>query len=157
AWLESRVMPRSDIVLTTTAMRAKFFARAYGIGRPLVLQNRPRHQPVESAARIRRELRLPADKLIVLYQGGFQAGRGLESLVRVALLLPEAYFVFIGSGKLESRLKELADELELNGRVHFIPMVPVAELPSYTVSADIGMQPLENTCFNHFTTDSNKL
>ena len=30
-------------------------------------------------------------------------------------------------------------------------------LPSYTASADIGVQPIENTCLNHFTTDSNKL
>jgi glycosyltransferase involved in cell wall biosynthesis len=33
----------------------------------------------------------------------------------------------------------------------------LAELPSYTASADIGVQPIENTCLNHFTTDSNKL
>ena len=33
----------------------------------------------------------------------------------------------------------------------------MAELPGYTASADIGVQPIENTCLNHYTTDSNKL
>ena len=42
AWAEKRLMPRADATITTTEMRAKFFARAYGVPRPLVLQNRPR-------------------------------------------------------------------------------------------------------------------
>ncbi|MBN7142258.1 glycosyltransferase, partial [Ectopseudomonas oleovorans] len=45
----------------------------------------------------------------------------------------------------------------LRNRVFFIPTVRLAELPSYTASADIGVQPIENTCLNHYTTDSNKL
>ncbi|MCY1418554.1 D-inositol-3-phosphate glycosyltransferase [compost metagenome] len=45
----------------------------------------------------------------------------------------------------------------MSDRVYFIPTVKLAELPEYTASADIGVQPIENTCFNHFTTDSNKL
>jgi glycosyltransferase involved in cell wall biosynthesis len=51
----------------------------------------------------------------------------------------------------------LRTELGLTDRVHFIPTVALADLPSYTASADIGVQPIENTCLNHFTTDSNKL
>src|SRR5690606_6525677 len=35
--------------------------------------------------------------------------------------------------------------------------VPLERLPAYTASADIGVQPIENSCLNHFTTDSNKL
>ena len=42
-------------------------------------------------------------------------------------------------------------------RAHFIPTLPLGDLPNFTASADIGLQPLRNTCFNHFTTDSNKL
>jgi glycosyltransferase involved in cell wall biosynthesis len=51
----------------------------------------------------------------------------------------------------------LSEELGLAQRVHFIPTVSLADLPSYTASADIGVQPIENTCLNHFSTDSNKL
>ena len=65
--------------------------------------------------------------------------------------------VLIGGGRLTQPLTQLAQELNLQHKVHFIPTVALAELPSYTASADVGVQPIENTCLNHYTTDSNKL
>jgi glycosyltransferase involved in cell wall biosynthesis len=156
-WVEKRLMPRAVGTITTTDTRAKFFARAYGIPRPLVLQNRPRLTAVNHSQRIRDELHLEKPWPIVLYQGGLQQGRGLERLVDVAAQVEKAYFVFIGGGRLESVLKDRARFLQLESRVHFIPTVPLRELPYYTASADIGVQPIENTCLNHFSTDSNKL
>lgn len=157
AWVEGALMPRAHGTITTTEARAKFFARAYGIGRPVVLQNRPRKQSVQGGSRIRDELGLMEPWPIVVYQGGVQQGRGLERLVRVAALVPNAYFVFIGGGRLDANLRCIAAELGLEQRVRFIPTVALAELPDYTASASIGVQPIENTCLNHYTTDSNKL
>lgn len=157
AVVEQWLMPRAVGAITTTQARAKFFARAYGVPRPVVLQNRPRLQAVTPSTRIRDELALKQPWPIIVYQGGVQQGRGLERLARVAADVPDAYFVFIGGGRLEHSLRTIVDMLGLNERVHFIPTVPLAELPSYTASADIGVQPIENTCLNHYTTDSNKL
>lgn len=157
AVVERVLMPRADGTITTTEARAKFFARAYGITRPVILQNRPREQSPQVSDRIRRELGLSETWPIVLYQGGVQQGRGLERLVRAAAQVPDAYFVFIGGGRLESNLRQIAEEMQLEYRVRFIPTVALADLPSYTASADIGVQPIENTCLNHYTTDSNKL
>jgi len=156
-WVEKRLMPRAAGTITTTDTRAKFFARAYGIPRPLVLQNRPRLTVVEHSQMIREELQLDKPWPIVLYQGGLQQGRGLERLVDVAAQVENAYFVFIGGGRLENELKDRARSLQLESRVHFIPTVALQKLPHYTASADIGVQPIENTCLNHFSTDSNKL
>lgn len=155
--LEKALMPRADGTITTTEARAKFFARAYGIARPVVLQNRPRQQLPQASERIRHELGLTEAWPIVVYQGGLQQGRGLERLVRIAVQVPDTYFVLIGGGRLDGSLRSTVAELQLGGRVHFIPIVALAELPSYTASADIGVQPIENTCLNHYTTDSNKL
>lgn len=157
AWIEKKIMPRAAGTITTTDARAKFFARAYRIPRPLVLQNRPRLVSVSGDARVRQMLGLSADLPIVIYQGGQQPGRGLEGLVASAARVPNAYFVFVGGGSLHEELKQLAVELSLTDRVFFIPTVPLADLPFFTASADIGVQPIENTCLNHFTTDSNKL
>ncbi|MBO0368802.1 glycosyltransferase family 4 protein [Pseudomonas putida] len=157
AVVERQLMPRADGTITTTVARAKFFARAYAISRPLVLQNRPRQQEQLRTSRIRDELGLANPWPIVVYQGGIQQGRGLERLARVAADVPETYFVFIGGGRLEHNLRTIVAELELQDRVRFIPTVSLADLPSYTASADIGVQPIENTCLNHYTTDSNKL
>lgn len=157
AWLEKRIMPRAAGTITTTDARAKFFARAYGIARPVVLQNRPRFLQTFQSNRLREELQLSEPWPIVVYQGGLQPGRGLQRLVEAAAGVSEAYFVFIGGGVLAAELQSLAGQLDLTERVHFINTVPLAELPDYTASADIGVQPIENTCLNHFTTDSNKL
>ncbi|MBS9402921.1 glycosyltransferase family 4 protein [Halomonas sp. TRM85114] len=156
-WIEKQLVPRVAGMITTTDARAKFFARAYGVARPLVLQNRPRLVKVEVTNRIREELGLSEPWPIVLYQGGLQPGRGLDRLVKAAAKVPEAYFVFIGGGSQADELKLLAKASGLGGRVCFIDTVALDELPSYTASADIGVQPIENTCLNHFTTDSNKL
>lgn len=155
--VEKSLMPSAVATITTTDARAKFFRRAYGVPRPLVLQNRPRLQSLKQSTRIRDELALEQQWPIIVYQGGVQSGRGLERLVRAAAQVPNAYFVFIGGGRLDSSLRAIATELGLEQRVLFIPTVALADLPSYTASADIGVQPIENTCLNHFTTDSNKL
>jgi len=155
--IERTLMPRVQGNITTTEARAKFFARAYGVPRPVVLQNRPRVQQVMRSDRIRVELKLDQPWPIIVYQGGIQQGRGLERLARVAADVPNAYFVFIGGGRLDGRLRRIVSELRLEQRVRFIPTVALAELPSYTASGDIGVQPIENTCLNHYTTDSNKL
>ena len=157
AVVEKALMPRADGTITTTKARAKFFARAYGVERPVVLQNRPRHQSVLASNRIREELGLVQPWPIILYQGGVQQGRGLERLVHVAAEVSDAYFVFIGGGRLDTSLRSIVAQLQLEERVRFIPTVALAQLPSYTASADIGVQPIENTCLNHYTTDSNKL
>jgi glycosyltransferase involved in cell wall biosynthesis len=156
-WIEKKIMPRVAGSITTTETRAKFFARAYKVPRPLVLQNRPCYSHRGHSRHIRDKLSLPHEWPIVLYQGGLQQGRGLAMLLQVALRLPETYFVYIGHGRLTESLKAKALELGLGDRVKFIPTVSLAELPTYSASADIGVQPIENTCLNHFSTDSNKL
>lgn len=156
-FVEKQLMPSANGTITTTDARAKYFARAYGVERPLVLQNRPRLIESPPSNRIREELGLVEPWPIVLYQGGLQQGRGLEKLVRAAQHVPDCYFVLIGGGRLTQPLTQLAQELNLQHKVHFIPTVALAELPSYTASADVGVQPIENTCLNHYTTDSNKL
>jgi glycosyltransferase involved in cell wall biosynthesis len=157
-WVEKRLMPRADATITTTEARARFFARAYRIALPLVLQNRPRRQAVPRLGRdLRAELRLAHDWPIIIYQGGLQSGRGLERLVTVAASLPASYLVLVGGGRLEGDLKQRVADLDAGNRIHFVPKVDLKELLAYTRGADIGVQPIENTCLNHYTTDSNKL
>jgi glycosyltransferase involved in cell wall biosynthesis len=157
AWAEGRLMPRADATITTTGMRAKFFARAYGVPRPLVLQNRPRFAEPARGTLIRDRLGIDDGLPVVLYQGGLQPGRGLEDLVAAMPALPPCHLVYIGGGRLLAALGGMVAGRGLGGRVHFVPTVPLAELLAWTASADIGVQPIRNTCLNHFSTDSNKL
>src|SRR5699024_247175 len=126
-WLEKTLMRKAAGTITTTDARAKFFARAYGTSRPLVLQNRPRLMKIENSNRIRDELKLSEPWPIVLYQGGLQPGRGLPRLIEAAASVPNAYFVFIGGGRQAHELHELTERLGLGERVHFIPTVALSE------------------------------
>lgn len=157
AWLERKIMPRASGTITTTDARSRFFARAYKVPRPLVLQNRPRHYCAQGSDRIRTDLGWDLQWPVLIYQGGQQPGRGLSLLVQAMAQVPEAYLVMVGGGPLHSALCAQASELGLEQRVRFVPTVPLADLPRYTAAADIGVQPIENTCLNHYTTDSNKL
>lgn len=157
AWAEKRLMPRADATITTTLMRAKFFARAYGVPRPLVLQNRPRFTDLARGTLIRDRFGLADGLPIVLYQGGLQPGRGLEDLVAAMPALPPCHLVMIGGGRLLAPLQAMVAGRGLRSRVHFVPTVPLAGLLAWTASADIGVQPIRNTCLNHLSTDSNKL
>jgi glycosyltransferase involved in cell wall biosynthesis len=154
--IEKTLLKRASGMITTTDMRADFFEKHYGV-RPIVLPNKPRYFKAIRSNKIREVLGLKDSRPIVLYQGSVHQGRGLENFVEAAAQIKEAVFVIIGSGKGEKAIKKLIEEKKLESRVFMIPAVPLEELKEYTCSADIGVQLLQNTCLNHYTTDSNKL
>lgn len=98
----------------------------------------------------------PGEK-ILLYQGGLQQGRGLERLIEAMPVIQEGTLVFLGAGKLEKTLKEMAAASPARDRIKFIPKVHFKELPSYTREAYLGFQVLQNICYNHYSASSNKL
>jgi glycosyltransferase involved in cell wall biosynthesis len=155
--IEGLLVHKVDAMITTNHMRAVFFQKEYGTKLPLVLQNRSKFQAPLHSNILRETLHLQAKVPIILYQGGVQNGRGMRNLVHVAERVEGAYFVFVGSGRQESVVKEMIEAKHLQDRVFMIPMVPLDKLPLYTASADVGVQILRNTCLNHYTTESNKL
>lgn len=156
--VERVAVPRASLVISTTDMRAEHYQKLYRLKeKPLVIQNRPWFTAAERNDGLRHALSIPAEKVIVLYQGGLQPGRGLHNLVRVAAKVQNAAFVFLGNGSQRTSLESLAREMNVEDRVYFHSAVSLAELPAFTASADIGVQVLRNTCLNHYTTDSNKI
>jgi glycosyltransferase involved in cell wall biosynthesis len=80
------------------------------------------------------------DRPIVLYQGGFSIGRGLEELI-LALDEPglaelRAVAVFLGYGALEPDLRAAASRSP--ERIHVLSAVPPDELLHWTSGADLA-------------------
>ncbi|MEA5446546.1 glycosyltransferase, partial [Gammaproteobacteria bacterium AB-CW1] len=148
---------RAAAMITTTDMRADHFVEAYGVGRPVVVQNRPFYRAAPRSNRLREALGLDASVPVFLYQGGLQAGRGLESIIDAAAGVAGVHFAFLGPGILRDDLMARARERGVIERVHFLEAVPFEELPAWTASADVGLQLLENIGLNHYSTDSNKI
>lgn len=158
-FIEGFFIRRAKVVITTTMTRGGYLAQTYGVDLPVEVQNRallPETLVVKKGT-LRQKCGLGPEVPIVLYQGGMTAGRGLSNMIYAAGQIPEAAFVFVGSGVMVEGLKAYAAEHGFSQRVHFIPRVPFDQLYSHTCDGAIGLQVLRNTCFNHWSTDSNKL
>lgn len=158
--IERYVTPRLDGMISTSDLNAKAYARRFKIPRPTVLANMPRYSAVAKAATsdgLRGQLDIPSDQPIILYQGGLQPGRGLFLLVDAMAKVDAAVCVIMGDGRLKDQLVAKREARGLHRRIRFHAPVPLAELPKFTASADIGVHPLENSCANHRWASPNKL
>lgn len=138
-------------VITVSHSYADIIARTYRIARPAIVQNTSPLVPLRRRCGVVRDrLGLSADRLVVIYQGGYHlVTRALDKLVLSARHLPDRYaIVLIGfavRGE-ERLLMELAEREGLSDRVFFLPPVPHQELPDYTMDADIGVIPFIDNC-----------
>ena len=135
--LERRYIRRADAVLTINDSIADRLATAYGIARPTVLPNVPDTPPPSPSNRLQLELAIPDDgRTLVLYQGLFREGRGLLQLIDAAQSIDSVRLAFIGEGPLEPKVTRAAASLGDRACVH--PFIPPADLPTFTVGADVG-------------------
>jgi glycosyltransferase involved in cell wall biosynthesis len=157
-FLERLLIGRADRVICTTQTRAGFTQKRYDIAPPTVLRNLPARVDADPSDLLHRRLGLPADTKIVLYQGGIQPERGLEQFLAAVPHIQGGTAVLLGSGRLKPALMKLTRAAGLLGtRIYFHDAVPVVELPQWTACASVGLQLLQNTCFNHYSSLSNKL
>lgn len=158
--VERLLIGRADGVITVNDSIAAELSRRYGIPTPVVVMNCPRTDgriPSRGGSGLRARVGLPADVPIVLYQGMFMPHRGLENLVRAARLFTRARLVLMGWGGLLETLRALARREGVEGRVHFTPGVPLADLLLFTAGADLGAIPTRNVGLNNYYTSPNKL
>ncbi|MCE7791781.1 glycosyltransferase [Salipaludibacillus sp. CUR1] len=157
ARLEKLWLTFTDVMIVENHTRAKYNEDVYGFY-PEVLHNYPFMQENEvTLYPLHKELGLPESERILLYQGGIQTGRGLDKLVKAMPMIKEGTLVFIGDGRIKTDLQKMVKDMGLEGRIKFLPKVPLENLPSYTKNGYIGFQVLNNVCFNHYSASSNKL
>ncbi len=81
----------------------------------------------------------------LVYTGGFDTHRGLETLLEAAAILKSRIenlkVLLVGSGSNYDSLQELSQKLELDKVVSFEGWQPVEKLPSYIAASDIGIIP----------------
>lgn len=92
---------------------------------------------------LRKELGLPDEALLCIFAGRLVGWKGvaysLRALASQKLQGLPLYFLVIGSGPEEKKLKALAETLGLSQRVFFRAGMPHGELPAWWASADIGL------------------
>jgi glycosyltransferase involved in cell wall biosynthesis len=127
--------------------------------RAVVIRNATIHTPNAAYdGRLHRAAGLPREEKILLYQGGYSAHRGLQTLVQAAAQLPRGWsLVMMGWGPLATELQRIASKAGSARKAYFVPPVPEAELLEWTQGATIGIIPYENTFLNHWISTPNKL
>ncbi len=140
------VMPRAAaVVAASNVQRQEYLAAGVPLDHVVV---RPHGfpEPFEAAPAglLRERLRVEADTPVVLSVGRIAHGKGLELLVRAAVDLPGVHFAFVGPDGGHGVLDELLTlraQLGVTDRVHFLGILPRAELFSLFAEADAFVLP----------------
>ncbi len=156
---ERRWARRADRVVTVNLPYAEVMARRWDLPTPVVVLNCSyRYQPAApKSRRLHEALGLPADRRVVLYQGGFSTDRGIEQLVEAIPQVPNATLVLLGYGALRPWIDRVTAGPGMADRVRVLDAVPPTELLDWVAAADVVAMPIQPTTLNHRLTTPNKL
>ena len=152
--IERWIFPKLKDVITVNQSIADLFEKEYGV-QVAVVRNIPPLLPKPEKTFDRK---LPDDKPFVLLQGsGINIQRGAEELVQAMQFVDHARLLIVGGGDVIDILKKMADDLNLNHKITFIPKVPFEELQYYTAKASLGVSLEKDTNINYRFMLPNKL
>ncbi len=156
---ERRWARRVDRVVTVNLPYAEVMARRWGLPQPVIVLNCSyRYTPsLPKQHRFHERLGLPADRRVVLYQGGFSRDRGIEQLIEAMPHVPNATLVLLGYGSLRATIDAAAAMPGMAERVRVLDAVPPTELLDWVAAADVVAMPIQPTTLNHRLTTPNKL
>lgn len=149
-------IPRVDRAYTVGPALAQIFQQRYGIPFQIV-RNMPLHQVNISSTTSSTPHPPNASTLpIILYQGVLNAGRGLETAITAMQSIDGAVLWLAGEGDLSQELRQLAKDLGVESKVHFLGYLNPVELRSVTLQASIGLNLLENRGLSYYYSLANK-
>lgn len=154
--IEKFFIEYSDHIFVVSDSIGEWYKEAYGLENISVVKNIPlKREFIKGSDKLRERFKIPAERILYIFQGGFHSDRGIEMLLSV-FSKPDItdHIVFMGFGHLEEEIKAFEKE---HTNIHFHEAVPVDQLLEYTTSADIGFSLTENVCLNHYYSLPNKI
>lgn len=161
AWsiIERFCFPKLQHVITVSQSIADLYHEQFG-KEVKVVRNIPVLQTFElpDKAEIRRELGLPVEKSIIIYQGNaIHRDRGGEEIVEAAPYIENGIVLIVGQGDMVPDLQKRVQNMGWQDRVFFTGRVKPELLRKYTAAADIGVTFDKNVSPNHYYSLPNKL
>ena len=148
----------ADRVITVNQPYATELAQRFGVAMPVIVMNCSYRfsSPAPKPRRFHERLGLDPETRVVLYQGGFSVGRGVEQLMAAIRLVPNSVLVVMGYGALESAFRAAAERPEHEGKVHVLPAVSPNELLDWVASADVVGVLFQHDTLNNYLSTPNK-
>ena len=152
AWaaLEKRFIGEADAVITVSPpLAAALKARYHLARRPGVVLNVPPLGARDAGARsVRVAAGVPDGVPLLVYSGGVQAARGVETAVEALVHLPEAHLAVVAVPSVNTApvaaVRARAEQLGVASRLHVLPPVPPDQVSAFLSGADIGLIPLRH-------------
>lgn len=157
---EKRLIGKVNAVVTVNISIAKELHKRYHIGLPIIVHNCPHYYKSNhlNNSLLKRSIGIDPSKLVVLYQGRYEEGRGLEGLVESgSYLCDHAVIALRGYGSIEEQLRQKVHRLHLEDKVRFLSPVSTDELVASAYVADIGVVPYKAVCMNNLYATPNKI
>lgn len=154
--LESSFIQICDHVVVVGDAIAQWYKDAYDLETVKMLRNIPSTftEVKPSSNYLREKFQIADDKVVYIYQGILNKGRGLEVSIEAFKGNPDSHLVIMGFGPLEESVKQAS----LNhGNIHFHEPVPSDQLVATAGGANVGMCLIENTCLSYYYSLPNKL
>lgn len=160
--LERRCLKEATEVITVCDSIADALARELGGGRrPQVIRNIPAFniKPTKSYLPLKKQLGIPEDDFVVLYQGGLGPLRQLEPIVRALSIEQRFSFVVRGPGidTLGTAYRNIAESTGCADRLFLAPSVPSVDVVAAARGADVGIYTVANLCRNFYLALPNKI
>ncbi|RAZ51791.1 glycosyltransferase [Campylobacter hyointestinalis] len=155
-FLEKALIKYTDICFTVSESISNEYNKLYGI-KPTVLFNAPSFKEPIKTDKFRDTLPIKKDSIIMLYQGGFMKGRGLEMWLEAFKRRKDdkVVMVFMGYGELEEDIKKA---VKSTSNIFYHPAVSPDVLLDYTAAANVAAVPyIYNSCLNYYYCMPNKL
>jgi glycosyltransferase involved in cell wall biosynthesis len=97
------------------------------------------------------------NRFVVMFAGNLGTVQGLDTIISAAENITDdekVLIVFVGGGSDESRLKDLVETKNLNGRVCFINRQPIDKIPEYLAAADVLLVHLKSSDLSDYVIPS---
>jgi len=154
--LENYLFPRLNDIVTVNDSIARLYGEQFGKTVHVSRNIPPTFTP--DRLKSRRELELPENKRILIFQGtGINVQRGAEEAVLAMQHLENMVLLIVGSGDVIPALKKMVATHKLESKVIFKPKMPFAELRQYTMNSDLGLAIDKDTNLNYHYSLPNKL
>jgi glycosyltransferase involved in cell wall biosynthesis len=148
----------ADRVFTVNQPYATELARRFDVAMPAIVMNCSYRfaPPKPTPRRFHERLGLDPGTRVVLYQGGFSVGRGVEQLMEAVHDVPDCVLAVMGYGALEAEFRAAADRPENRDKVRMLPAVPPTELLDWVASADVVGVLFQHDTLNNYLSTPNK-